>query len=397
MSYSKIILKPKKAIVTERKHPFIFSGAIAKMKGHIADGDIVEVFNHQDEYLATGHFQKKNSISVRLFSFEQSVCDVDFWAKKIEKAWTYRQTMGFKTAGNQTNAFRLINAEGDGMSGLIADFYNGVVVLQCHSLGMYKIKEVLAQAFQQVMGDSLQAIYDKSADLLRNSKAENQEKKYLFGEAKPHFITENDLQFWVDWEEGQKTGFFIDQRDNRLLLKQISADKKVLNMFSYSGGFSINALKGNAEIVHSVDSSKKAIFWLEQNEKINGIDKEKHTAYTQDAIQFLKDAPKDFYDIIILDPPAYAKSFKARHRAVQAYKRLNAKALQIIKKGGFLLTFSCSGVVDQTLFNDTIRAAAIEVGRPIRIIKQLGQAPDHAVNIFHKEGHYLKGLWLYVE
>ena len=290
MSYSKIILKPKKAIVTERKHPFIFSGAIAKMQGHITDGDIVEVFNQANEYLATGHFQKKNSISVRLFSFEQGVCDVDFWAKKIEKAWQYRQTMGFETKGNDTNAFRLINAEGDEMSGLIADFYNGVVVLQCHSLGMYKIREILAQAFQQVLGDSLQAVYDKSADLLRNSKTENQEKKYLFGEGKPHFITENGLQFWVDWEEGQKTGFFIDQRDNRLLLKQISAGKKVLNMFSYSGGFSINALKGNAEIVHSVDSSKKAIFWLEKNEVANEIDKEKHTAYTEDAIQFLKDA-----------------------------------------------------------------------------------------------------------
>ncbi len=392
--YPQIILKPKKSAALSRRHPWIFSGAILKQTDAIQEGAIVEVYSHKGQYLATGHYQVGGSISVRIFSFEKVICDAKFWKSKIQTAFAYRQALGFPNAA--TNVFRLVNGEGDGMPGLILDYYNGTVVLQAHSAGMYLLKMELVSALKTVLGKHLKAVYDKSAETLPSKVMGELQNDYLDGTSAPGVVLENGKQFFVDWERGQKTGFFIDQRDNRQYLSQLTKDKKVLNAFCYSGGFSIYALQAGAALVHSADSSAKAIDWTNQNVALNGLEEANHEAIITDVYKHLNETTQS-YNFIILDPPAYAKSFKARHKAVQGYKRLNAKALQKIESGGYLFTFSCSGVVDQALFFDTIRAAAIEVKREVRVVRQVGPAICHPINIYHPEGAYLKGLLLHVK
>lgn len=397
-TYPKVVLKNQKVAAVQRRHPWIFSGAIQKIIGKPQEGDIVSVYTPQKQHLATGYYAQKGSIAVRILTFEEEVIDLQFWVRKLQKAYDFRKAVGL-VDNDATNVFRLVNAEGDGTSGLIIDYYNGTAVLQAHSVGIYKQRHQIVKALKQVLGSQLHAIYDKS--LTSNSKSNANPsppmENYLLGKLEEKNVVEYGHTFKVDWEKGQKTGFFIDQRDNRQLLSQYVKGKSVLNTFCYSGGFSVYALKAGASLVHSVDSSQKAIDWTNENMTLNQIggDANQHQAYTADVMQFLTDLPQA-YDVMVLDPPAFAKSLKARHRAMKAYKRLNAKALKQIKSGGILFTFSCSGVVERQLFEDTIRAAAIEVGREIRVLHYLSQPADHPVNIFHAEGHYLKGLVLYV-
>jgi 23S rRNA (cytosine1962-C5)-methyltransferase len=388
-----IILSSGKDQSLKRFHPWVFSGAIKKAKGPVQDGDIVDVFSNKDEYLGTGHFQQ-GSIAVRIISFKQEQIDVDFWKSKIAKAWAYRNQLGITTDPN-TNVYRLIYAEGDGMPGLIVDYYNGVAVLQAHSVGMHLQREAIAQAIKEVLGDKLTAVYDKSAESLHRHSDIEMSNGYILGDAgSSGEVIENGHRFSIDWETGQKTGFFVDQRENRALLAKYAAGKKVCNTFCYTGGFSVYAGKAGATEVHSVDSSKKAIALTDQNMLLNGLSN--HQSFAMDTFDFLKD--KDgAYDVIILDPPAFAKSVSARHHAVMGYKRLNAEAISKIRPGGILFTFSCSQVVDRRLFADTIMSSAIVAGRNVRLLHHLTQPADHPVSIFHPEGEYLKGLVLHVE
>lgn len=425
MNYPKIILHPGKEVSLKRKHQWVFSGAIKKIISpqgkdiELIDGEVVEVVSAQNKYLATGHYQK-GSIAVRILSFERTEIDAAFWQNKIREACDYRKLLGFKvlTIGadfeRATNVFRLVNAEGDGMPGLIIDYYNGVAVIQCHSIGMYNIRNEISESLKAIFslpngegrGGALIAVYNKSSETIperENIKAVNE---YLFKNSEPEkIVTENNCKFFVDWETGQKTGFFIDQRENRKLLMHYVKDKTVLNAFCYTGGFSVYALTAGAKEVHSLDSSKKAIELTEKNVLLNigfnGI----HKSFTGDVLDYLKNLSPlplgeegngPLYDVIILDPPAFAKHLSARHKAVQGYIRLNALALKKIKPGGILFTFSCSQVVDRNLFYNSIVAAAIESGRKIKVMHHLSQPPDHPVNIYHPEGEYLKGLVLFV-
>ncbi len=332
-------------------------------------------------------------------TFEEEEIDLAFWTRKLQKAYDYRKAIGLIDK-KETNVFRLVNAEGDGLSGLIIDYYNGTAVLQAHSVGIFQQREHITAALQTVLGEKLKAVYDKSVILNPNKNkgkihSEASMNPYLFGELQEDAVAENGHLFGVDWEKGQKTGFFIDQRNNRQLLSKYVVGKSVLNTFCYSGGFSVYALKAGASLVHSVDSSQKAIDWTDENVKLNGLEENKHESFTADVLKFLNEPPQS-YDVIVLDPPAFAKSMRARHRAMKAYRRLNAKALKQIKSGGILFTFSCSGVVERQLFEDTVRSAAIEVGREVRILHYLSQPADHPVNIFHPEGQYFKGMVLHV-
>jgi 23S rRNA (cytosine1962-C5)-methyltransferase len=389
---SRVILSSGKDQSLRRFHPWVFSGAIKKIKGPVQEGDIVDVYSNQDEYLGTGHIQD-GSIAVRIFSFEQIDPKIDFWKAKIQKAFDYRKNIG--VAGNKdTNVFRLVYAEGDGMPGMIVDFYNGVAVLQAHSIGFHIQRQEIANALKEVMGDQLKAVYDKSSESLHRD-GQDYPNSYLLGSSVGDGeIIENGNKFYVDWETGQKTGFFIDQRDNRALVAKYAKGKDVCNTFCYTGGFSVYAGNAGANLVHSVDSSKKAMALTDRNIELNGI--KNHTSFAMDTFDFLKD--KDgAYDIIILDPPAFAKHMSAKHNAVMGYKRLNAEAIKIIRPGGLLFTFSCSQVVDRRLFFDTVMSAAIVAKRNVRVMHHLTQPADHPVNIFHPEGEYLKGLVLYVE
>lgn len=390
----KVILKAKRSASVERFHPWVFSGAIKAMEGDVQDGDVVEVYKADGSYLATGHYQD-GSITVRLFSFQQAEPDQDFWNAKIGNALGYRRRLGL--AGNpQTNCYRLAHAEGDGLPGLIIDIYNKTAVVQCHSIGMHREMDKVVQALRHNYGGQLEAIYDKSAESLPNQYAMGAENGYVFGESMPGPVLEYGHSFQVDWEAGQKTGFFIDQRENRRLAGEYARDQKVLNAFCYSGGFSVYALRAGARFVDSVDVSKKAIELTEANVALNGLPAERHRAHALDVMDFLRSADED-YGLMVVDPPAFAKSLKKRHQAVQGYKRLNALAMTKIRPGGILFTFSCSQVVDQQLFYNTIVAAALESGRRARVMHQLSQPADHPVSIFHSEGGYLKGLVLYVE
>ncbi|MDX2000996.1 MAG: class I SAM-dependent rRNA methyltransferase [Chitinophagales bacterium] len=387
--YPRLILKPGKESSVERRHPWIFSGALKTIDENLADGEIVEVYSNQGKYLATGHFQQ-GSIMVRVLSFEQMPIDETFWEKRLKTALKYRESIGLlKNKG--TNAYRLVNAEGDCLPGLVIDIYNGTAVLQAHSAGMERTKESIAQALVNVLGEGVQAIYSKHP-----AKEHAGGDGYLWGKPLYDTVLENGNTFFINWEEGQKTGFFLDQRENRQLLAKYAKGKDVLNAFCYSGGFSVYALKAGARSVWSVDSSKKAIDWTERNIGLNNIDVSRHKAVVSDVQEFLKQTKQEF-EVMVLDPPAYAKHLSARHQAVQGYKRLNVMGLSKVKKGGILFTFSCSQVVDAELFSNTIMSAAIEANRNIRIMHRLGQPADHAVNIFHPEGSYLKGLVLYVE
>jgi 23S rRNA (cytosine1962-C5)-methyltransferase len=391
---NKIILKKGKEYSIERFHPWIFSGAIQKMEGSVTDGCWVEVLNFKNKTLGFGHYQN-GSIAVRMVSFGEQVPAENFWETKLSSALKMRNNSGLPAA--DTNAFRLIHGEGDGLPGLIIDYYNGATVLQAHDVGMHNDRQKIAQALAAVLGESLKTVYYKSHGTLPGKLRDAQQDEYLYGSSiAAHAVTENGNKFLIDWEEGQKTGFFLDQRENRKLLGDFSKGKKVLNTFCYTGGFSVYALHAGAELVHSVDASEKAIALTRKNLELNGYDPNIHACFAEDTFDFLKDKQNE-YDVIVLDPPAFAKHRDARHQAVKGYQRLNTEAMKKIKPGGIIFTFSCSQVVDRQLFYDTIVSAAIQASRQIKVLHHLSQPADHPVSIFHPEGEYLKGLVLYVE
>ncbi|HYG02175.1 MAG TPA: class I SAM-dependent rRNA methyltransferase [Chryseosolibacter sp.] len=391
---AKIILKKGKEFSIQRFHPWIFSGAIQKQEGVSTDGAWVEVLDFKGNTLGFGHYQN-GSIAVRILSFAKTAPDESFWINKFLHARQLRRSSGLPSS--HTNAYRLVHAEGDGLPGLIIDYYDGIAVVQAHSAGMHLDRERIVIALQDVFSDELKAVYYKSHGTLPGNMREAASEEYLFGMGVvPHIIYENDNKFYVDWEEGQKTGFFLDQRENRKLLAQFSKDKKVLNTFCYTGGFSVYALSAGASVVHSVDASQKAIDLTKKNLDLNGFNTNVHRCFAEDTFDFLKDK-HGIYDVIILDPPAFAKHRDARHQAVKGYQRLNTEAMQKIRNGGIIFTFSCSQVVDRQLFYDTIVSAAIQAGRQIKVLHHLNQPADHPVSIYHPEGEYLKGLVLYVE
>lgn len=390
----KVILKKGKEISIRRFHPWIFSGAIHKTEGSITDGSWVHVVDFRDQTLGYGHYQH-GSIAVRVLSFYPDPPSGDFWSQKISNALAMRKSAGLPNA--HTNAFRLIHGEGDGLPGLIADYYAGTLVMQAHDAGMHLDREDIARAFTTVLGEDVSTIYYKSQTTLPGKMRDPASDEYLAGNASgDHVILENGIKFFVDWQAGQKTGFFLDQRENRNLLGHFSAGKNVLNTFCYTGGFSVYALKAGAALVHSVDSSQKAVELTKRNISLNGFDPGFHECFAADTFDFLAER-QDGYDVIVLDPPAFAKHRDARHQAVRGYQRLNSEAMRAIRPGGILFTFSCSQVVDRQLFHDTIVAAAIQAGREISVLQRLSQPADHPVSIYHPEGEYLKGLVLHVK
>lgn len=393
MQPPKIVLKSGKDQSARRFHPWIFSGAIKKIYGNPAEGDIVDVYDNKDIFLATGHYQP-GSIAVRILSFENINPDAGFFRNKIEAAINFRKSIGLMD-NPLTNVFRLVNAEGDGLPGLIIDYYNGVAVMQTHSVGFYRIRNEISEILTDLMDGRITAVYDKSGLTIPYMAGINAADGFLFGNSDPVIVSENGFSFRIDWVTGQKTGFFIDQRENRQLLGEYSMGRSVLNMFGYTGGFSVYAMK-NASLVHTVDSSAGAIDMAEENIRLNYGDDTRHRSFKVDAFDFLDDI-KDRYDLIILDPPAFAKHNNALSNALQGYKRLNMKAIAQLKPGGVIFTFSCSQVVSRENFRKSVFAAAANTGRSVRILHQMTQPTDHPVNIYHPEGEYLKGLVLYVE
>ena len=395
MTYTKVILKPHKDEPVLRRHPWIFSGAIASIEGKSEEGEIVEVFSYKGTYLATGYLCD-GSIAVKLISFQQCKVDVDFWTTKLTEAYTLRKHLGL-TDNPHTNCYLLVSSEGDGLPGLVIDFYAGTAVIQTHSVGIHDAKPQIVEALKNLYGSTLLAVYDKSADAMaRQTSLDDLQDAYLWGNSGRVVAKENARSFVVDWEHGQKTGFFLDQRDNRSLLTNFVQGKRVLNTFCYTGGFSVYALTAGAAHVDSVDCSQQALDILGENLTQNSIKADKHTSHCVDAKMFLRDMDEQ-YDVIILDPPAFAKNLKCTHNALNGYKHLNAMALKKIKKGGVLFTFSCSQAVGRPLFSSAITNAAIETGRNIRVLYHLSQAADHPTSIYHPEGLYLKGLVVYVE
>jgi 23S rRNA (cytosine1962-C5)-methyltransferase len=389
----KIVLKSGKDQSVRRYHPWIFSGAIKKIYGEPSEGDIVRVYDNKDEFLAVGHYQP-GSIAVRILTFRDVEPDERFFRDRISRAIEYRKSAGL--FGNRSvNVFRLIHAEGDNLPGLIADYYNGVVVVQMHSVGMYRIRNEIASIILELLGNDVKAVYNKSESTIPFKSGVEGVNEFLYGKSDPVIVTENDFRFKIDWTTGQKTGFFIDQRDNRKLLGHYTKGKNVLNMFGYTGGFSVYAMN-DANLVHSVDSSAAATELAKENVRLNFGDDMRHTAFQVDAFEFLNDI-RDKYDLIILDPPAFAKHNNVLSNALQGYKRLNMKAIEQIRQGGIIFTFSCSQVVTKENFRKSVFAAAANTGRSVRILHQMSQPPDHPVNIYHPESEYLKGLVLYVE
>jgi len=389
-----IYLKRGKEQSVKRFHPWIFSGAIDAAEETIEDGDVVSVFASDGQPLGIGHFQI-GSIAVRLLSFIHETIDIEFYVRKIGEAIQYRKQLGF-FADKKTNVFRLLHGEGDGLPGLIADYYNGCVVMQCHSVGMYLHRQLVADALQQLLGDLLVCLYDKSSTTVAYKAGLGVNDEFLVGSAPGTSVLENGAEFYVDWVDGQKTGFFIDQRENRKMVGQCSANKDVLNVFCYTGGFSVTAALGGARSVTSVDISKKAVELTDKNMDKNVGDGYSHTSYAEDAFSFMAHNSGQ-YDLIVLDPPAFAKRINALPNALQAYKRINQRAIETIKPGGMLFTYSCSQVVSRQEFRKSVFVAAANAKRQVRVMKQLEQPADHPVNIFHPEGEYLKGLLLYVE
>ena len=395
MSYKKVFLKPGKEESLKRFHPWVFSGAIARVEGEPEEGEVVDVYTSKKEFIACGHFQI-GSIAVRVLSFRQEPIDHAFWVRRLQVAKDLRCALG--VLGNpQNNTYRLVHGEGDNLPGLIIDVYDHTAVMQAHSAGMHLDRMVVAEALEEVMGDVIQHIYYKSettlpfkADLLAT------ENGFLKGGSPENVAMENGLKFHVDWLKGQKTGFFVDQRENRALLERYAKGRNVLNMFCYTGGFSFYAMRGGANLVHSVDSSAKAINLTNENVSLNFPGDTRHQAFAEDAFKFL-DRMGDQYDLIILDPPAFAKHRDALRNALRGYTKLNAKAFEKIRPGGILFTFSCSQVVNKQDFRNAVFTAAAQSGRSVRILHQLTQPGDHLVNIYHPEGEYLKGLVLYVE
>ena len=414
IQYSKIVLKPAKEAALKRFHPWLFSGAIMNIEGKVTAGDIVEVYSSKMEYLGTGHYCE-GAIVVKVFSFEQEVVNQLFWTKKLQLAYVLRQKLGM-TENSLTNSYRLVFSEGDGLPGLIIDYYNGVAVIQTHTMGMHLLLPVFTDALQKIYGKKLVAVYNKSAETMVGSRFKVQGSKFrvkgegrmekgegvqeqdqfLFGNSSEIEILETGHRFFIDFIRGQKTGFFLDQRGNRMFAQYYARDRKVLNAFCYSGAFSVYALKGSASLVHSVDSSKQAITWTDENVKLNGFDQGKHTSEVADVKQYLVNISEKF-DMIILDPPAFAKTHQVTNNALHAYVHINAEAMKRLNPGGLLFTFSCSQAISREMFRSAIQSAAIETGRQIRILHQLSQGPDHPVDICHPEGEYLKGLILMVQ
>jgi len=395
MEYKRITLKPKKEESLKRFHPWIFSGAVAHKDEGLEEGEVVNVFTSNNEFIAVGHYQI-GSIEVRVLSFNRISIDSDFWKERLLVALNLRQSIGLLSDSN--NTFRLVHGEGDNLPGLIIDIYANTAVIQSHSVGMHESRMEISKALQEIMGESLQNIYYKSETTLPYKANLGAENDYLLGGKDVlNIALENGLKFRADWLKGQKTGFFIDQRENRSLLEKYSSNRSVLNMFCYTGGFSFYAMRGGAKLVHSVDSSAKAILLTNENVNLNFADDPRHEAFAEDAFKFLANMEKGKYDLIVLDPPAFAKHRGAIKNALQGYKRLNAIAFEKIKKGGIIFTFSCSQVITKEAFRLAVFSAAAQTGRNVRILHQLTQPSDHPINIYHPEGEYLKGLVLYVE
>ncbi|TCO05381.1 class I SAM-dependent rRNA methyltransferase [Natronoflexus pectinivorans] len=389
-----VYLKPGKEQSLKRFHPWIFSGAIKNVNAELEEGDLVRVHDSHDNFLAIGHYQI-GSIAVRVLSFKDEPIDDAFWQRKIRVAYGIRTAMGL-TSSEVTNAFRLVHGEGDGLPGLIVDVYDQTAVVQMHTVGMYRCRNILADALKDVIGDKLTAIYDKSEGTLPFKANVQPENGFIWGKSSSHLAKENGLLFQADWEKGQKTGFFVDQRENRALLEKYSANRTVLNMFCYTGGFSFYAMRGGAKMVYSVDSSERAVELTNQNVELNFPGDKRHSSFAVDAFKFMESATEN-YDLMVLDPPAFAKHLKVVKNALQGYKRLNAKAIEMIAPGGILFTFSCSQVISKEAFRTMVFSAAARSGRNVRILHQLDQPADHPVSIYHPEGEYLKGLVLYVE
>ncbi len=395
----RVILKPRREESILRFHPWVFSGAIAQITGHPAEGDMVGVYSADGKFLASGHYQI-GSIAVRILSFDEDPSRPDFWTVMLSRALKLREAYGLAGSAT-TTCYRLVHGEGDGLPGLIIDYYDGVCVLQAHSVGMFRAKGAICAALQEVYGSALKAVYDKSSGTAPFKAGLELVDGYLYKasgfEEDELTVLENGNKFLVNWTQGQKTGFFLDQRENRARVGSLAAGRNVLNLFCYTGGFSIYALAGGAVHVDSVDSSKKAMDMVDRNVLLNGFDPSLHTSYCTDAIDFLKDIPEGKYDLMIVDPPAFAKHRGALKNALRAYQRLNAAAISKVAPGGFVFTFSCSQVVDKEAFALAVFSAAAETGRSVRILDRLNQPADHSVNIYHPEGEYLKGLLLYVE
>lgn len=390
-----LVLKQGKEQSLNRYHPWVFSGAVKGVKGpELVEGDIVEVLDSNENFLALGHYII-GSIAVRVISFDNIAIDYDFWKSKILKAYELRKASGL-AENDQTNAYRLVHGEGDYLPGLIIDFYNGTAVVQMHTVGMYLIKDTISKALQEVLADQLISIFNKSEGTMPFKADVEPVNGYIFGKSSEKVAIENGLKFKVDWERGQKTGFFVDQRENRALIEHYSKGRDVLNMFCYTGGFSFYAMRGGANLVHSVDSSERAIQITNDNVELNFPGDKRHDAFAVDAFKYLNKI-KDKYDLIILDPPAFAKHINVVKNALQGYRRLNAKAFEQIRSGGILFTFSCSQVISKEQFRTMVFSAAARAGRKVRILEQLTQPADHPVDIYHPEGEYLKGLVLYVE
>ena len=394
MSYKKVYLKAGKEESLKRFHPWVFSGAIARVEGEPEEGEIVDVYTSKKEFIACGHFQI-GSIAVRVLTFCQEEINREFWKRRLAVALDMRRSLGL-VDNPENNTYRLVHGEGDNLPGLIIDVYGGTAVMQAHSAGMHVHRMEIADALSEVMGDIVKHIYYKSETTLPYKADLGPENGFIKGGSPENVALENGLKFHVDWLKGQKTGFFVDQRENRHLLERYSKGRNVLNMFCYTGGFSFYAMRGGANLVHSVDSSAKAIDLTNQNVELNFPGDDRHQAFAEDAFKYL-DRMGDQYDLIILDPPAFAKHRDALRNALRGYSKLNAKAFEKIKPGGILFTFSCSQVVDKKDFRNAVFTAAAQSGRSVRILHQLTQPGDHPVNIYHPEGEYLKGLVLYVE
>ncbi len=393
---SNIYLKSGKEESLKRFHPWVFSGAISRIEGNVQEGDLVEVFTAQGTFIARGHYQV-GSIMVRVLTFdEHETIDDCFWQHRLEEAFLKRIAIGIAQRADN-NTYRLVHGEGDNLPGLVIDIYGRTAVMQAHSAGMHFQRMEIAQALMKVMDSKIDHIYYKSDTTLPYKAELGQENGFLIGGSKENIATEYGLKFHIDWLKGQKTGFFVDQRENRSLLERYSQGRNVLNMFCYTGGFSVYALRGGAARVDSVDSSAKAIELTKQNVALNFTDDGRHHAYAEDAFKFLDEMEKDQYDLIILDPPAFAKHRDVLRNALQGYRRINAKAFEKIKHGGILFTFSCSQAVNKDQFRTSVFTAAAASGRKVSILHQLTQPADHPVNIYHPEGEYLKGLVLYVE
>lgn len=393
--YKDLYLKRGKEESLKRFHPWIFSGAVQQIDGEPEEGEVVRVMTASNQFIAVGHWQI-GSIVVRVLSFEDEVIDEAFWQRRLKVAFDLRRSIGVAGDAERNNTYRLVHGEGDCLPGLVVDVYGNTAVMQAHSVGMHVSRHEIARAIVAVTEGEVKNVYYKSETTLPYKAELGQENGFLIGGSDENVAVENGLKFYIDWLKGQKTGFFVDQRENRCLLERYARGRSVLNMFCYTGGFSVYAMRGGAQLVHSVDSSSKAIDLTNNNVELNFPGDERHKAYAEDAFKYL-DAMGNRYDLIILDPPAFAKHKDALRQALKGYTRLNAKAFDKIKPGGILFTFSCSQVVTKEHFRMAVFTAAAQSGRRVRILHQLHQPADHPVNIYHPEGEYLKGLVLYVE